>query len=183
MRTGKHLHRAGGFTLLEASLTIIIIGTGVLAILAAQQAFHRQNDWAQRTNNAMLLANELRELTLPLPLNDPITGTTTVGPEAGETVVTDYDDVDDFAGPLVLSSRHGTIFDPPINALCQEIADLPGWSQLIEVVNVDPDDISAATGVPLGTTDMMRVRVSVRYKSPRDSAPRTITQLTWVIGQ
>ena len=183
MRSRKRHHRSGGFTLLEAAFAIMVIGTGVLAILAAQQAFHRQNDWAQRSSNAMLLANELRELTLSLPLNDPITGTDTVGAEEGETSVADYDDVDDFAGPLVFGKRHGLIFDPPINALRQQITDLPGWSQRIEVVNVDPADISNETGQTLGTTDMMRVRVSVRYQPPQDNEPRTVAQLTWVVGQ
>ena len=43
MQTKRQLRRAAGFTLLEAAFTIIIIGTGALAILAAQQAFHREN--------------------------------------------------------------------------------------------------------------------------------------------
>ena len=81
-------HRDSGFTLIEASLTTIIVGTGVLAILAAQQAFHKKNDWAQRSGTAMLLANELREFTLSLPQHDPITGDTNMGPELGENDVT-----------------------------------------------------------------------------------------------
>ena len=75
--------RAQGFTLIESALTTIIIGTGVLAILAAQQAYHMKNNWASRTSTGMLLANELRERTLSLPLHDPITGSATLGPEAG----------------------------------------------------------------------------------------------------
>ena len=182
MRSNRQLHRAGGFTLLEAAFTIIIIGTGALAILAAQQAFHKENDWAQRTGTAALLANELRELTLSLPLHDPITGVTTLGPEAGETDVADYDDLDDFAGDVTEGFGTGTVFDPPINALRGEVEGLPRWSQLIEVTNVDPDDISASTAEPLGTTNMMRIRVSVRRQSAQDDAPKTITQLTWVVG-
>ena len=183
MRSNRQLHRAGGFTLLEAAFTIIIIGTGALAILAAQQAFHRENDWAQRTGTAALLANELRELTLSLPLHDPITGVTTLGPEAGETDVTDYDDLDDFAGDVTEGFGTGTVFDPPINALRNEVDDLRGWSQFIEVANVNPDNISASVTEPLGTTDMVRIRVTIRYQSPQDDSPGAITQLTWVVGQ
>jgi len=183
MQTRRTLHRAGGFTLLEASFTIVIIGTGALAILAAQQAFHRENDWAQRSGNAVLLANELRELTLSLPLHDPITGAATLGPESGEADVTDYDDLDDFAGTVSEGLGAGTTFDPPINAMREDIDGLPGWSQFIEVANVDPDDISASTTEALGTTDMMRVRVTIRYQSPQDDSPKAITQLTWVVGQ
>jgi hypothetical protein len=183
MRNFKRRHRAGGFTLLEASFTIMIVGTGVLATVAAQQAFHRQNDWAQRSGTAMLLANELRELTLTLPLSDPITGTATVGPEIDESGVADFDDVDDFAGALVDGVRAGMLIDPPINALRQTINDLPGWSQLITVVSVDPNNISASTPQTLGSTDMLRVTVSVMYESPQDTSARAVSQLTWVVGQ
>ena len=60
--------RDAGFTLIEAALTTVIIGTGVLAIVGAQQAYHQKNAWAQRTGTAMLLANEIREMTMPLPI-------------------------------------------------------------------------------------------------------------------
>ena len=51
--------------------------------MSAQQAYLRKNVWAQRTGTAVLLANELRELTLSLPMHDPITPDT-MGPEADE---------------------------------------------------------------------------------------------------
>lgn len=175
-------HRCRGFTLLETTLAIVIVGTGALAILAAQQAFHKQNDWAQRSSTALLLANELRELTLTLPRHDPITGTDTVGREAGESTVADFDDVDDFAGVVTNGVGAGLVLDPPIDALRQTIPDLDGWSQLVEVQDVLPGDIGASSGEPLGTTDLTRVRVTVRYQSPQDTTPQTIAQLTWVVG-
>ncbi|MEX2214687.1 MAG: hypothetical protein WD768_11195 [Phycisphaeraceae bacterium] len=174
--------RQGGFTLIEAALTSVIISTGVLAILSAQQAFHRKNDWAQRSGTAMLLANELRELTMTMPKHDPFTGLLTVGPETGETSVADYDDVDDFAGIITAGYGQGTTFDPPINALRQQVDGLPGWSQKIEVASVLPDNISSTFTQPLGTTDLLRVTVTVLYQSPRDASPRTITTLSWVVG-
>jgi prepilin-type N-terminal cleavage/methylation domain-containing protein len=180
--TSSNRRRLAGFTLLESLMAIVIVGTGTLSILAAQQAFHRQNDWAQRSSSAMLLANELRELTLSMPRHDPITGIDTVGPEAGESSVSDFDDVDDFAGVVTSGIGAGTTFDPPINALRQTIANMDGWSQLIEVEDVLPDDISAASPQLLGTTDLTRIRVSVRYQSPQDNTPQTIAQLTWVVG-
>ncbi len=180
--------RARGFTLIEAALTTVIISTGVLAILAAQQAFHRKNDWSQRVGTGMQLANELREMTMVLPLNDPITGSANLGPEDGEASVADFDDLDDFAGAVAESGYGaGITFDPPINALRQEIENMPGWSQKIEVANVLPDNISATTTQPLGTTEMMRVKVTVYYQSPQDVKaniePRVITTLSWVVGE
>ncbi len=179
----KRRRRQRGFTLIEAALTTVIISTGVLAILAAQQAFHKKNDWAQRTGTALLLANELRELTMVLPKHDPFTGLATVGPEAGEDSVLDYDDVDDFAGVVNGAGiGEGIIFDPPINALRQEIADLKGWSQKIDVASVLPDNISSTFTQPLGTTDLLRVTVTVFYQGPRDDQPNVVTTLSWVVG-
>lgn len=179
--TSRH---ARGFTLIESALTIVIISTGVLAILSAQQAYHRKNDWASRTGSAMLLANELRELTLSLPIHDPITGNTNLGPEPNESGIGDYDDLDDFAGaPDANGYGTGLTFDPPVNALRQPIADLPGWSQFIEVQNVLSDNISSTFTQPLGTTSMYRVRVTVRYQSPQSSEAMTVTTLTWVVGE
>ena len=134
---------AAGFTLIEAALTTVIVGTGVLSIMAAQQAYHRQNDWAQRTGTAILLANELRELTLSLPLNDPISGPANMGPEAGEASVGDYNDLDDFSGLVAGGFGAGTTFDPPINALRQVIPNMNGWSQRVLVENVLSSFVSA----------------------------------------
>lgn len=175
--------RSSGFTLIEAALTTVIIGTGVLAIMAAQQAYHRKNDWSQRVGTAMLLANELRELTLPLPMNDPITGANNMGPENGETSITDYDDLDDFAGVVSGGTGAGLTFNPPVNALRQAVLNMDGWSQLIQVANVLPDNISSTFTQPLGTTDLMRVTVTVRYQAPGETAPQTMTTLSWVVGR
>jgi len=169
--------------LLESLLAITIVGTGVLALLAAQQAFHKQNDWASHSSTALLLANELRELTLHMPLHDPITGSATLGPEAGETGAADYDDVDDFAGVVDEAGYGGGLtLDPPINALREAIAEMDGWSQLIEVEGVDPTNISTDAPQALGATNMLRVRVTVRYQSPQAASPQTMAELTWVVG-
>lgn len=176
--------RPAGFTLIEAALTTVIVGTGVLAIVAAQQAYHLKNEWAQRTGTAMLLANEIRELTLTLPVHDPITGANHLGPEPDETSVADYDDVDDFAGPVSGSGYGaGTTFSPPINALRQPLSDLEGWSQVVKVVNVLTDNISVSDDMaqPLGTTDLVRVTVRVMHQGPHQDEPSLVTQLTWLI--
>ncbi|MCL4211339.1 MAG: prepilin-type N-terminal cleavage/methylation domain-containing protein, partial [Phycisphaerales bacterium] len=95
-----------GFTLLETALAIIIVGVGVLAIVSAQQAFHRKNSWSTHASTATWLANEIRELTLNLPRHDPVTGKATWGPEGNEVSVEDFDDLDDFDGEL----GEGTVF-------------------------------------------------------------------------
>ncbi|MEO0477217.1 MAG: hypothetical protein AAF085_14805 [Planctomycetota bacterium] len=175
--------RTGGFTLIEASLTTIIIGTGVLAILAAQQAYHMKNNWATRTSTAMLLANELRERTLSMPLHDPITGAATLGPEVDETVPLAYDDLDDFAGTVTAGIGAGQTFNPPINALGLQLTDLSAWTQTIKVEKVPSDQVDTSFPIRLdtGVSDMFRVTVSVLYRDPSSNADEAVTELSWIV--
>ena len=57
--------RRRGFTLIETALATVIIGTGVLAIMFAQQTFHRQNDWAMRSAIGETAGNPRRDANLP----------------------------------------------------------------------------------------------------------------------
>ncbi len=174
--------RAGGFTLIEAALTTVIVGTGVLAIVAAQQAYHQKNTWAQRAGTAQLLANEVREMTLSLPIHDPITGDMHIGAEPNEPGVADFDDLDDFTGPIDGSGGStGVTFSPAINALRQPIDNMPGWSQHIEVGSVFPDWINATTTQPVGATDTIRVVVRVLYQAPDEAGPSEVTSLAWLV--
>ena len=179
----RQRRRAGGFTLIEASLTTIIIGTGVLAILAAQQAYHMKNNWATRTSTGMLLANELRERTLSMPLHDPITGDATLGPEVDETVPLAYDDLDDFAGTVTAGIGAGQTFNPPINALGLQLTDLSAWTQTIKVEKVPSDQVDTAFPIRLdtGVSDMFRVTVSVLYRDPQSGADEAVTELSWIV--
>ena len=172
---------SGGFTLIEAALTTVIVGTGVLSIVAAQQAYHRKNDWSQRIGTAVLLANELRELTLTLPIYDPLYGTAQLGPRANQTTVASYDNVCDFAG-TVSGVGTGMTFSPPINALAQQIPSMSNWSQTINVTNVLPDNINATLTQPLGTTQMVRVTVSINYTDPRNTTT-TLYTTSWIVAQ
>lgn len=179
----RRLRRSGGFTLIEASLTTVIIGTGVLAILSAQQAYHMQNNWASRTSTAMLLANELRERTLSMPLHDPITGAATLGPEIDETVPLAYDDLDDFAGVVVAGVGEGLSINPPINALGLPQADLSSWTQTIKVEKVPSDQVDTSFPLRLdtGVSDMFRVTVAVLYRDPQTNADEAVTELSWIV--
>ena len=87
--------RRGGFTLVETALATVIIGTGVLAMISAQQVLLEKNNWSTMANTATLLGNEIREMTLNLPRHDPVTGESYWGPEEDEYSLEDYDDIDD----------------------------------------------------------------------------------------
>lgn len=163
-----------GFTLIEAALATVIVGTGVLAIMFAQQTFHRQNDWAERSATAMRLAGEIREMTINLPRHDPVTGVEVWGVEPNEVVLDDWDDVDDFEN-AVFSADLG---NGPVSALRDVLPEFHGWSQRIVVNNVDPFDLS--TVLADGEGSMLRVRVGVFYQGPLDTEPTEITNLTWI---
>lgn len=179
----RRCRRRGGFTLIEAALTTVIVGTGVLSIVAAQQAYHRKNDWSQKVGTAVLLANELRELTLSLPVYDPLNGAAQIGPRADQTTVATYDDVCDFAGTVTSGVGTGMTFSPPINALRQPIANMAGWSQQISVANVLPDNIGSTFTQPLGTTDLVRVTVTINYTNPNNNTTMTLLTTSWVVGK
>lgn len=171
-----------GFTLLETALAIVIVGTGVLAIMYAQQAFHQQNSWSGKLATGMYLAGEIREMTLYMPKYDPITQNHTWGPESDELYLEDYDDLDDFDGlagsGVVFSADNGS---GPINSMREVIPGLPGWAQRVTVYNVDPMNISAPGNEALdGTTNTIRVEVSVTYQSPSDSNPMEICTMSWL---
>ena len=168
-----------GFTLIETALATVIVGTGVLAIVSAHQAFFKQNEWSTHASTGQRLGNEIRELTLHLPRHDPVTGSSYWGPEPTEFDVEDFDDLDDFDGEdgdgIVFSAALG---NGPLSALGYPLTDMEGWSQRVFVENVDPFDLT--TAVADGASDMVRVRVVVEYQGPADDAPREITRVTWI---
>lgn len=154
---------AGGFTLLETSMALVIIGVGVLAFVEAQKSFVQNNSWSSHTATATLLANELRERMRRLPRHDPVTGLyleaqgtgTAVrgwGLEAGEITADDFDDIDDYEdlrfgadgdlpGPIDAFGNIIPELDPDGNPVLDERGDpvpLRGWSQTVTVEKVDP---------------------------------------------
>ncbi|HAW96783.1 MAG TPA: hypothetical protein DCX60_10940 [Phycisphaerales bacterium] len=181
MKANQERSRSGrrsGFTLIETAMASVIIGTGVLAIISAQEVLLKKNHWSSMTTTATLLGNEIRELTLNLPRHDPVTGTTFWGPESDEMTLQDFDDVDDFDGPgegIVFSSALG---NGPINAARAVITDMDGWEQIVRVMSVDPFDIT--TAMDDAETDMVRVEVLVRYRGPNDDQPMDMTTITWI---
>ncbi|MSR40307.1 MAG: hypothetical protein EXS10_00165 [Phycisphaerales bacterium] len=179
MQPSRIHSRTRGFTLIETALATVIVGTGVLAIVSAQQAFFLKNEWSTHASTAERLGNEFREMTWRLPAHDPVTGTTFWGPEPDETSLEDYDDLDDFDGEggtgTVWSSAIG---NGPVAAARAVIDKMEGWSQEVTVECVDPFDI--VVRVDDNATDMIRMLVTVRFQGVQDSAPREMTRVSWI---
>jgi prepilin-type N-terminal cleavage/methylation domain-containing protein len=183
-RTKRTATTRRGFTLIETALATVIIGVGVLAMIAAQQAFHQKNMWSTNASIAMRLGNEIREMTLNLPRFDPVTGKGHWGPESNETSLEDYDDLDDFDG----EEGEGTVFSAalgngPVNARREIIPNMDGWSQTVFVHDVDPMSITEDANVidpNAHSTDFVRMEVVIHYQGPYDQAPIEMTRVSWL---
>lgn len=184
LSTSQRVHhrrdRAGrsGFTLIETALATVIVGVGILAIVAAQQGLHIKNATSTNAAIATRLGNEIREMSFTLPRHDPVTKNAFWGAEPNELSVDDFDDLDDFDGDgsgLIFSAA---LNNGPINARREIIANMDGWSQIVEVFNVDPFDITAT--VADNSTDMLRVVVTIQYQGPDDDSPNTLTTVSWI---
>ncbi len=188
-----------GFTLLETALTTVIIGVGVLAVMEAQQAFLERNTWSTQASTATYLANEIREMSEGFPRHDRFAGGIYFatagdpatfagwGPENGEVVVVDLDDLDDLDGAVfgdatdfptgfTLTQRYAgpinafgdvipeTLYDgttetfDPGDGTGEQIVPMRNWTQIVQVEKVDPYDLS--TVVPNETEDSIAGIVS-----------------------
>lgn len=158
---------AGGFTLLETMMALVVVGVGILAFVDAQGSFARSNAWSSHSATGMLLANEIREMCRKLPRHDPSSGITLVtsggapsaigwGRESGETTVQQIDDIDDLNG---MSFGFSGIYAGPIDAVRDIIPEtdpngnpvvdragnpvtLRNWRQRVVVEKVDPYNLN-----------------------------------------
>lgn len=186
LRNAKKIRRRAGlgFTLIETALATVIIGVGVVAIVEAHQAFMKSNQWSTHAATATFLGGEIREMTIGLPRHDPVTGLRIAGgdlegwgPEPGEVLVEDFDDLDDFDGlTFAFDGTPGFADDDdlpgPIDAFGLVIPEIfadgtvmldvdgnpvpmQGWRQTVRVVKVHPTDPTQelapdATEAPVG---------------------------------
>jgi MSHA pilin protein MshD len=162
--------RRRGFTMIEAGLTTIIVGVGIAASMSLFGACSMQNINASQSTTAMMLADNIQEAMANLSFADPITGTTTFGPEGGETLAS-YDDVDDFDG-LTIS--------PPIDATRASLTDLSQYSQVIAVTPVDPNNLTTTLAKTTTTRTAVRVQVRVLFKQTPTSSAQELYRTDWV---
>jgi prepilin-type N-terminal cleavage/methylation domain-containing protein len=130
--------RGGGFTLIEVMFAIVLVGMAIAGLTMSSFAYTQSNSTGVNLATAEYLIGQIHELTATLPVADPVTGTATFGPEAGETLAT-YDDVDDFAGT---GTGWRTPFSPPIDANRQPLTALSAYQQQVKVQSIS----SALTG-------------------------------------
>jgi prepilin-type N-terminal cleavage/methylation domain-containing protein len=165
-----------GFTLIEASLAMVIVGIGIVSAVRLFAACTQENRGSVGMTTATLLANHVREAMNGLSFDDPGTATTTFGPEGGETLAT-YDDLDDF---------NAQTFNPPIDAMRQPIASQSQYTQVVRVVPVFPNKLSSniddsAPEIAQGTyTGAVRIRVIVLYRATASEPNTEVYRASWI---
>src|SRR3954465_748332 len=95
-----------GFTLMEAALATIIVGTGITALMALAGSLTNQNNTAGQMTTSMLLASHIQEAMEGLSFNARAYASPSFGPGPGETLA-NFNDIDDFDGQSI---------SPPIDA-------------------------------------------------------------------
>ena len=125
-----------GFSLIEILIAIILVGLAIASLVVANSSFTRANAAGTDLTTAEFLVEQIRELTVLLPVVDLETDISTFGPEGGETL-TNYDDLDDF---------DGAVFSPPISADRATLDDFAAFSQQVTVENVSAANFEQVVG-------------------------------------
>jgi prepilin-type N-terminal cleavage/methylation domain-containing protein len=147
-----------GFSLIEVLIAILLVGLAIASLVGANSAFTQSNGAGTDLSTAEFLLEQIRELTALLPVIDPLTETSTFGPETGETLAT-YDDLDDF---------DGAVFSPPINADRNPLSDFFAYSQQVTVENVSASNFEQV--VSDHSSNFVRITVKISMNSKEISS-------------
>jgi len=142
--------RPGAFTLVEAVLSLVIVGAVLVAALSTVGASRLSQQRTSQYSRGQLLAESLMAEILRQDYQDP-NDPPVFGCESGESTSTraDFDDVDDY---------NGWSSSPPTAKDGTQLAGLSGWQRSVTVQWVDPADI---TQVQASETNTKRITVTV----------------------
>jgi type II secretory pathway pseudopilin PulG len=138
------------FTLVEAVVSVLIVGTLLVAALSTVGASRLSQFKTSQASRGQLLGESLMAEILRQEYLDP-DGNAVFGLESGESTTTreGFDDVDDY---------HKWSSSPPVNKDGAEITGLPDWQRNVTIEWVDPMDPKE---VKSSETNAKRVTVTV----------------------
>ncbi|MBN2316803.1 MAG: type II secretion system protein [Sedimentisphaerales bacterium] len=141
-----------GFTLIETVVSMLIVGTMLVAAMSTVGASRYTQFKTSCDNRGRLLAELLMAEILRQEYQEP-DGTATFGRETGETGATreSFDDVDDY---------HSWSSSPPTNKDGMAISSLDGWQRSVTVVWVDPLNVAQAQSTE---TNAKRITVTATH--------------------
>ena len=140
MRRSSRSKAGGAFSLVEAALAAVIVGTGIVAVVASLGAGARMNDAGRNLTEAVFLAEEMREWTVQLPFTEANGGTSLSS----------------------LYAAGGTTYSPPINGMGQTISGMTDWSQVLTLSWADPNNLTSTLSP--NASSVIRASVSVRFQ-------------------
>jgi prepilin-type N-terminal cleavage/methylation domain-containing protein len=151
-----------GFTLIEASLTMVIIGVAVAAMMQLLAAGTQSNIASNELTTAINLANNIREASTNLAYTDP-TNPTSPNTQAGGSPST-FNDIWDLKGS----------FTPPLDCSLKPISLYSNWKQTVRVETVSPAQITA-TRPSDPTVATARITVTVYHNGIY------VYQTSWIV--
>jgi prepilin-type N-terminal cleavage/methylation domain-containing protein len=160
-----------GFSLIEVLIATVLVGMAIAALVAANGSFSMANVAGADLSTAEFLVEQIRELTTMLPVVDPAlppgAAVMVLGPEAGESSVTAYDDVDDFDG------FDSAPLGAPISAQGTPLTNLAVFSQRVTVQKLNPSNFDQ-TWLDDTASNFVRVTVSILQNG------RPISSASWI---
>jgi hypothetical protein len=168
---GRSHPRRRGVTMMETALATILVGMSVLAMLKLITVVTQQNGVAQKTTTALMLADNIRELTNGLPYNSGTVGNH-LGPLTGMTTVSQFSDVQCF---------NGYVATPPVDAHGQPIASMGNWQQSVTVTHVSPSNFRLTDSLATDSACVLdRVQVTVSYLPQGTATWEPIASVEWL---
>lgn len=153
-----------GFTLVEAALTMVIVGTGVMALLQLLAAGTMSNSTATELTTAINLANNVHEIAISLPFTNSANPTSTTFKDSGGPTSYTY-----------LWDMNGDTYSPPLDIQRHPISIYSNWSQVVTVNSVDPTNLTA---IRPNSTSLPTARVTVVILHHG----KTVYQTSWLIA-
>lgn len=127
---------------------MVIVGTGVMALLQLIAAGTMVNASGTNLTTAVNLANNIHEISLGLPIQNS-SNTLPITKESGPPT-----------GYTRLWSMNGDTYSPPLDVTRQPIASYSNWSQIVTINSVDWNNV---TGVRPNNNGVDPNNASVPY--------------------
>jgi len=112
---------------------MVIIGTGVAAMLQLLAAGTMSNSAATELTTAVNLANNVHEISLALPFTCAANPTSTTFKDSGGPANYTY-----------VWDMNGDTYSPPLDIRRNTISGYSSWSQKVTIQSVDPQNLDAA---------------------------------------